>query len=342
MHAPPHPALQRPRRAGPGLLALAAVLAMHGWLLGGLAPPPRPAAAAVARGLPPLQLTPRPAPLVRPGAVPVVAAAVAKPVRAIAVERPAQRGAQRIADATPRAALRAPAVVADAAPAPVAQLPDAAELPVYPTRLPASASLYFELQRGTHSGVAELHWTRQGDDYTLSLEGVLEGSVVLGATSRGSIDANGVAPLRHAYRRRARELRAANFRRDVGLISFSGPGVEYALLPGAQDRLSWMPQLAAIFEADPGLARVALFVVGTRGDARAWFFERRPDQALDLPAGRLDNTVHLLRQPNHPYDTRVEVWLDPSRQHLPVRAVFTTVPGGQPLLMQLARSILIQ
>ena len=37
-------------------------------------------------------------------------------------------------------------------------------------------------------------------------------------------------------------------------------------------------------------------------------------------AGDTLATVHLLREPRHPYDTRVEVWLDPARHHLPVRA----------------------
>ena len=33
-----------------------------------------------------------------------------------------------------------------------------------------------------------------------------------------------------------------------------------------------------------------------------------------------------------------EVWLDPARQHLPVRALFTTVPNGQPMELTLSRS----
>ena len=32
----------------------------------------------------------------------------------------------------------------------------------------------------------------------------------------------------------------------------------------------------------------------------------------------------------------VEVWLDPARQHLPVQARFTTLPGGEPLELLLA------
>jgi hypothetical protein len=76
---------------------------------------------------------------------------------------------------------------------------------------------------------------------------------------------------------------------------------------------------------------VTLFVAGTRGDAEAWRFEVLGQEKLELPAGPVPQAVHLRREPTRPYGTRVEVWLDPARQHLPVRAVFTTLPGGQPL-----------
>jgi hypothetical protein len=48
------------------------------------------------------------------------------------------------------------------------------------------------------------------------------------------------------------------------------------------------------------------------------------------------DALRLSREPDRPYDTRVEVWLDPARQHLPVRALFTTIPGGQPLELMLS------
>jgi hypothetical protein len=38
-----------------------------------------------------------------------------------------------------------------------------------------------------------------------------------------------------------------------------------------------------------------------------------------------------VREPAHPYDIRVEVWLDPARGHWPLRLRQTQVPGGEPL-----------
>ncbi len=179
------------------------------------------------------------------------------------------------------------------APAPARPAHDAAggvaEVPVYATRLPAPVSLHFQLQRGAAVGSGSLHWRRQGEAYALSIEAERPGAPVLGSASRGVIDADGVAPLRHVDLRRSRELRAANFQRDAGRISFSGPQVEYPLWPGAQDRLSWMIQLPAIVEADAAMSRpgavVTLFVVGTRGDAQAWRFQVQDSEALELPAG---------------------------------------------------------
>ena len=207
-----------------------------------------------------------------------------------------------------------------------------AAVPVYPTRLPGPALLRYEMQRGSALGSAELSWRRQGEAYELSLDTELPGKPALGSTSRGAVDANGVAPLRMVERRRDKALRAVNFQREAGLITFSGPQIEHALHPGVQDRLSWMLQLPGIVEADPALARegarLTLFVVGTRGDAEAWHFEVQRPEALALPSGTTAQAVVLKREPSRPYDTRIEIWLDPSRQHLPVRVRLSPVPDG--------------
>ncbi len=316
-----------PRAAGWLLLALAVLLA-HAGLLHLLQPAPaepavpagdRPAALLLVRTL---SLPPPPA-----------AEAVAEPAAAPAPPRPVARQAPALAAA----------VVPQAEPAPAAQAaaaPGAAVLPVYATRLPDPAELHYRLQRGHQLGAGRLQWQREGDRYELRLDVDWPGQPAQGSASRGQIDADGVATLRHAELRRAREQRAVNFQREAARITFSGPQAVYALPPGAQDRLSWMVQLPAIVEAEPALARagasVTLFVAGTRGDAEAWRFEVQGHEALALPAGPVPRALLLRREPTRPYDTRVEVWLDPARQHLPVRAVFTTLPGGQPLQLELA------
>jgi hypothetical protein len=213
-------------------------------------------------------------------------------------------------------------------------------VPLYATQLPAPAELHYVAQRGDAIGTARLQWRHDADGYELTLDAVLPGQPLLGSSSRGQLDADGVAPSRHVERRKLREVRAANFRRDTGLISFSGPSAVLPLPPGAQDRLSWMIQLPAIVQADPSLAEVGatvmLFVVGTRADAQAWAFEARGRESIELPDGGAVDMPHFIREPTRPFDTRVEVWLDPRRGHLPARARLTTVPGGQSLEMRLA------
>jgi hypothetical protein len=327
---------------------------LHGLVLFVLEPGRSPAAVVAAPSRPvatPLQawsirvLTPRPA------ALPVEAdAGTPTPDPALA-QRPAAPARRAPATAPATDAPQAPLPQADAGRVEPGIEPGNASaaapptidssVPVYATRMPAPASLHYQLQRGAVAGHGQLLWQRRDDAYELSLEGELMGMPVLGSVSRGTIDADGLAPLRLAERRRAREVRAANFQRDTQRITFSGPQIEYALMPGAQDRLSWMIQLPAIVEADGALtrtgARVTLFVVGTRGDAEAWHFDAQGRETLELPAGTVADALRFVREPRRPYDTRVEVWLDPARQYLPVRVVLGTVPGGAPLELQLVR-----
>ena len=204
-------------------------------------------------------------------------------------------------------------------------------VPVYATRLPAAGRWRYRLQRGLVAGDAELQWARLPDDrYELRLEGRVAGVTLLDWVSQGQIDAAGVAPERFATRRRGRDRQAANFQRDAGKITFSGPTHELPLLPGAQDRLSWLLQLPAIVAAAPERfvagASVMLFVAGARGDADVWTFSVEGMETVgDRPA------LKLLREPRKLYDTRAEVWLDPAESYVPLRVLQTPSGGGAAL-----------
>jgi Protein of unknown function (DUF3108) len=320
-----------PRCAGAVLLALAVLLG-HLHLLGSLWPEAPPAQA----------LLPAPATTVRLLAPPPRPASVQPPTLPPAVPS-AAAAARSKAPAQPAATTPTAALAQDTPSAPADLLPaDDTPVPVYATRLPEPALLHYRLQRGDAVGSGSLHWQPVDGGYALQLDTDWPGRTATGLASRGLIDADGMAPLRHADLRRAREQRAVNFQREAGRITFSGPQASYALRPGAQDRLSWMIQLPAIIEADAALARegagITLFVAGTRGDAEAWRFEVQGREALSLPAGDVPQALWLRREPTRPYDTRVEVWLDPQRQHLPVRARFTTLPGGSALELLLAKA----
>ncbi len=276
-------------------------------------PAPAPATPEPARKPRPKQETPRAAP-------PAPAAAR---VAVAEGEAPVQHG-RREADPEPvPQAQREPAASATAAATEPAGDPEAMPPPLYATRLPPPLTLRYELRRGRLGGSGELLWRPAGGRYSLRLEGSVMGLNVLTQESAGTLEPHGLAPERFTDQRARRPMVAANFEREAGRIRFSGPSTELPWQAGVQDRLSWMMQLAGVAEAEPQhLAsgeRIVMQVVGARGDASIWAFRSLGPEPLAL-AGDTLATVHLLREPRHPYDTRVEVWLDPARHHLPVRA----------------------
>ncbi len=225
-----------------------------------------------------------------------------------------------VADSPPSLILAAaPAAAQESA----ASASEGADVPVYATRLPPAARLQYELRRGPLRGDGRMIWAPGAQAYELSLEGTALGAKLIAWDSRGGFDAAGIAPVRYTDRRRGKDAQAANFRRDSARITFSGPAVELPLAPGTQDRLSWMVQLPAIIGADPARfgpgERVSMWVVGARGDLSVWAFSVLAREAVDLPAGTVAAALRLQREPRKPYDTQVDVWLDPARHHLPVK-----------------------
>jgi len=324
-------------RGGAVALLGLAVLALHLLLLHGVWPLPAPPGASGTVALQVRRIAAASPPVAEVPAVPEPAPAAPPPVAA------AVRPQVPVKAPPPSPAVQAPVPMPAPAPAPSGEAPapsGEAPWPVYATRLPEAAELHYRVQRGDRVGSAQLQWQPGDAGYRLRLDTRWPGQAPRGLASHGRVDAEGVAPVRHAELQRAREVRAVNFQREAGRITFSGPQLAYELQPGAQDRLSWLIQLPAILQADATLARqgttVRIFVVGTRGDAEPWRFEVQAHEALELPAGAVARALYLRREPTRPYDTRVEVWLDPAREHLPVRARFTTVPGGVPLQMDLA------
>ena len=203
--------------------------------------------------------------------------------------------------------------------------------PVYKTHLPPSATLHYEVRRGFLSGEGEIRWQSSGGAYRLVLEARIAGLTLLMQTSEGSIDANGIAPARFLDKRARRAAQAANFRRELGKVTFSGTGVEWPLPGGSQDRLSWMIQLAGIAAAQPQLlvegSRITMAVFGARGDAAVWSLRYAGHEAVVTPGGSV-RAIKLVREPSSAHDTGAEVWLDPERAYLPVRATLLDSAGS--------------
>lgn len=345
----PPAALLLPQRAGRWRAAAALallVLGWHVWLAGRLVPaappagPPRPglvqlrilpaappaAPAAPVPGLPmpaagaakaeAAQQPARPAEVQAVAAVPARAAEAApsaNPPAVPPVVPPATPPAKPTvapapADAAP-AGLRAALAVGpstDADPGPTGQPP-----PVYRTQLPPPAQLRYSLRLNALAGEALLVWQHDGQGYQLSLDGrTAGGAPLLHQASAGQVDAHGLAPDRYVDSRRGGRVQAANFRRDIGRIGYSGPPQQHPAWPGAQDRLSWLVQLAAILAAAdaPPPDALRLFVTDARGHAGLWQLQRQPDATGPTPWG--DALLqHWQREPPRPEALRVDVWL---------------------------------
>ena len=234
------------------------------------------------------------------------------------------------------AAVTAPVAHPETAPALVVPVDEA--IPHYRTRIPPAITLRYEMQRGLLSGTGDLAWRPQGERYELKLEARVAGVSVLTQISAGGFDAAGIAPVRFTDQRLRRGTAAANFQRAAAKITFSGPGTEFALRDGAQDRLSWMVQLGAIVAAEPQFgqpgAKVAMYVVGSHGDAGVWVFRCLGPEAVATGAGTI-TAIKFAREPREAYDTTVQVWLDPKQHHLPVRALQQSGSNDEPFDLRL-------
>lgn len=214
-----------------------------------------------------------------------------------------------------------------------------ADVQVYPTRIARSFTVLYQMQRGGIRGSGEFAWKHTGDAYEAHLKGTVAGLALIDWASRGGFDAAGVAPERYVEKRLTKSAREATFVRSESRIDFSGSAPDIPLVPGAQDRVSWLVQLQAILAADPAKAkaggRIVMPVVGVRGRAETWIFEATGAESVRTPAGTL-RTQKLTRALRKPDDTRAEVWVEPARQFLPVRIRLTLPPFDAPLDMTLA------
>jgi hypothetical protein len=354
---------RRALRAAP-LLALAGlVLAGHAWLAQLLAPAlPRPGlpqgGPVLLRSLPPVAALPPAGPDAAPAAP---AAAPAPPPARTAVGRPPPLQAaitppSAEAEPVPSPDAAAPADTAAAArsmPHPVvidpladAVAPPDAEgepPPLYATRIPPPVALTYTLLRDDgrtrQTGTAGLAWQHDGRSYQLTLEALADdGRPLLVQASSGTLDAHGLVPERFVDRRAGGRQRAANFRHDTGRIGYSGPTHEHPAWPGAQDRLSWLAQLAAVLAAagqPPDALR--LFVADATGQAGLWQLQRLTDTAEPLPGAPA--AQHWRRDPPRPEGLRIDVWLPPpggaGPAGWPLRLRFTVPRSGHLLELML-------
>lgn len=205
--------------------------------------------------------------------------------------------------------------------------------PQYRVELPAATTLHYQIHRKGLTADARLIWNVQSEGFVLSMQGGVVGYTPRDWVSVGELDPAGLAPQRMIERMQGRAVAAVNFQRDKNLISFSGPSSTAPLYPGAQDRVSWIMQLAGVAQAHQPALKLndTLFfqVAGPRGHVELWRFQVVERGLVLLDDGRKLLGLALVREAQRPYDTHIRVWLAIEHQHLPVRLVWESVPSGE-------------
>ena len=197
-------------------------------------------------------------------------------------------------------------------------------VPRYSTILADPAELHIHIDRAGTTGRGKMRWNLDQGNYELQLQADFD-EVASSTSSRskkfaidwnsqGQAQAWGVAPQRYVSSGKGRSTQATNFQAENGYVSFSGTTLTQPWVAASQDRLSWLMQLGAVLNGSAEQrkvgSRTVLWVLGSRGEADAWEFELQsytPEQA------------YLVRKPQRLYDAQVQVWLNPQRQHLPLR-----------------------
>jgi hypothetical protein len=236
------------------------------------------------------------------------------------------------AAASPNAHADAAANAADTASTPAAaSAPQAA--PGVKFSVPPSAELQYDtFYNGVRNQPGTIHWTSNAQGYEMIVSVPLPFVGPFVYSSRGRLDAFGLAPDQYSEKRGHRAEDIAIFNRTDKKIGFTRTPATLPLADGAQDRFSMVMQLASLVRGDPSAYKPGVtrqFFVVDNDSGENWPVETIGDETIRTAEGYLD-TRHFKRLPRHDGDMRrIDVWLAPSLGWLPARIVQTEPNGTQ-------------
>ena len=190
-------------------------------------------------------------------------------------------------------------------------------------------SVIFTKNGNTNSGKAELDWRQDGGNYVLDLSASYLSIPVFQWKSAGRLMPQGLLPTRFSDKRFRKSEVAAHFNYELGKVTFSANTPDATLLPGGQDRVSVILQIAGLLVGDPAkYPPTTVFSLQTVSatEAEPWLFIVNEPEMLNLPTGQ-QMALRITRNPRREFDQKIELWFAPALNYMPVRFRFTENGG---------------
>ncbi|RAR67059.1 uncharacterized protein DUF3108 [Paraburkholderia unamae] len=199
--------------------------------------------------------------------------------------------------------------------------------------VPPSGELQYDtFYNGVRNQPGTIHWSSDGQRYEMVVSVPLPFVGTFTWTSKGHVDAFGLAPDQYIETRGHRPSNVTVFNRTDKQIVFTRTPNSLALSDGAQDRFSMIMQLASLVRGDPDAYKPGVtreFYVADNDSGETWPITTIGDETVGTDHGYV-TARHFMRLPRREGDKRrIDVWLAPSLGWLPVRLLQTEPNGTQ-------------
>ncbi|MFZ6872056.1 DUF3108 domain-containing protein [Undibacterium sp. Di27W] len=210
----------------------------------------------------------------------------------------------------------------------------------YPIRIPQPGKISMRIVRTEPNrnpvyGDGEINWEFNNSSYKMSivasLDLLLTSINLYQISSEGTIESYGITPTTSTEKRRNRSETATHFDHANKSVSFSSSNKNESIQDGAQDKASFIMQLAGIGNAEPEkfqAGREIRLQVAEERDISTFVFTVTGLEELDTKAGKI-MAWHVVRPPRPgSYNSRLEIWLAPAMQWYPVQIRNTESNGA--------------
>ncbi|KNE75792.1 putative PROLIN-rich signal peptide protein [Candidatus Burkholderia crenata] len=242
----------------------------------------------------------------------------AQAAQAAQAEQAAQAAAKAASDATAFQAAAAAAATGDKF-----SVPPSGELR-YDTRI-----------NGVMNQVGNIHWINDGQRYEMVVSIPLPFVGPYVYSSKGHIDAFGIAPEQYSEQRGRCAADITVFDRTTKQLVYAKTPNNQPLADGAEDRFSVVIQLSSLVRGSPDKYKpgvVRQFSVADNDSNEIWPIETVGDENVQIADGNVQ-ARHFTRLPRRKGDRRrLDIWLASDLGWLPVR-ILQTEPNGMQIEM---------